>query len=262
MMLHDKDTKMVLMNPLRDHSLFTVDIEYGKIVEEWKVDDDITINSIAPTSKYSQTTNEQTIVGLSDNALFRIDPRLGGRDGNAMAECKRYTTKNMFSGVTTSADGRLAVVSQKGDIRLFNSIGKIAKTVLPAIGDPIIGVDVTGNGRWIVATCKTYLFVIDTLIGDGKYAGGLGFDHAFPANSKPQPRRLQLRPEHASHMDHGVHGVSFTPAKQVIEQYIPQTFELIRSSRFNVSEGQEENGYCPLRLGVTSSPGTLERSRK
>ncbi len=208
-MLHDQDTRMVLMNPLKECSLFAMDIEYGKIVEEWKVDNDIAVNAIAPMSKYSQITGEQTLVGTSGNVLFRIDPRLGGR-GNAMAESKEYTTKDKFSGVTTTADGKLAVVSEKGVIRMFDSVGKIAKTTLPAMGDPIIGVDVTGNGRWIVATCKTYLLIIDTLIGDGKYGGGLGFNHAFPANTKPQPKRLQLRPEHASYMDHDV---SFTPAR-------------------------------------------------
>ncbi len=113
-MLHDQDTKMVLMNPLKKHSLFTMDIEYGKIVEEWKVDNNITINAIAPMSKYSQITGEQTLVGTSRNALFRIDPRLDSR-GNAMAESKEYTTRDEFSGVTTTADGKLAVVSEKGE---------------------------------------------------------------------------------------------------------------------------------------------------
>ncbi|THH08652.1 hypothetical protein EW145_g2564 [Phellinidium pouzarii] len=220
MMLHDQDAKMVLMNENEQHSLFAMDIEYGKIVEEWKVDDNITVDNIAPKAKFAQTTGEQTLVGTSHNALFRIDPRLGGRGGNAMAESKQYTSKNKFSGVTTTASGKLAVASEKGDIRLFDTVGKIAKTALPAIGDPILGIDVTADGRWIVATCKTYLLVIDTLIGTGRYVGSLGFDRAFPADSKPQPKRLQLRGEHAAYMGEEV---SFTPA------------------RFNLSEGQEEN---------------------
>ena len=215
-MLHEGDTKMVIMNPNEKHSLFSMDIEYGKIVEEWKVDDNIPVNNIAPTSKFAQTTGEKTIVGTSGNAIFRIDPRLGGKGGNSMAESKQYTTKNKFSGITTTASGQLAVASEKGDIRLFDSIGKIAKTALPAMGDPILGIDVTGSGRWIVATCKTYLFVIDTLIGGGRYAGSLGFDRAFPADSKPQPRRLQLRPEHAAAMGHDI---SFTPARSVNMSY-------------------------------------------
>ena len=104
--------------------------------------------------------------------------------------------------------------------------GRGFQTALPALGDPIIGVDVSADGRWIVATCKTYLLLIDTLIGDGRYAGSLGFDRSFPADSKPIPRRLQLKPEHLAYM---ATEISFTPA------------------RFNTGEGQVEKNI------VTSS---------
>ncbi|RPD67184.1 VID27 cytoplasmic protein [Lentinus tigrinus ALCF2SS1-7] len=218
-MLHDQDSKMILMNPTNPNSLFSLDIERGKVVEEWKVHDDITVDHIAPTEKFAQKTSEATVVGISHNALFRIDPRVSG---NKMVDSqfKQYVAKNKFSGLATTASGKLAVASEKGDIRLFDSIGKNAKTALPPLGDPIIGVDVTSNGRWIVATTKTYLLLIDTLIGEGRYTGQLGFDRSFPANAKPIPRRLQLRAEHVAYMGHSV---SFTPA------------------RFNMGEGQEEN---------------------
>ncbi|KAL5508413.1 VID27 [Sanghuangporus vaninii] len=226
MMLHDQDAKMILLNENAEHSLFAMDIEYGKIVDEWKVDDNISVDHIAPKAKFSQMTGEQTIVGTSHNALFRIDPRLGGRGGNALAESKQYASKNAFSGLTTTAAGKLAVASAKGDIRLFDTVGKIAKTALPAMGDPILAIDVTADGRWIVATCRTYLLVIDTLIGAGRYSGSLGFDRPFPADAKPQPKRLQLRAEHAAIMGHAA---SFTPA------------------RFNQGEGKNETSI------VTSS---------
>jgi len=136
------------------------------------------------------------------------------------SQYKQYTSKNKFSGVTTTASGKLAVASEKGDIRLYDTVGKIAKTALTPLGDPIIGVDVSADGRWIVATTRTYLLLVDVLIGQGKYAGSLGFDRSFPADAKPMPKRLQLRPEHVAYMNHNI---SFTPA------------------RFNVGEGQEEN---------------------
>ena len=203
-MLHDKDAKMVLMNPNEKHSLFAMDIEYGKIVEEWKVDDNIEVDNIAPRSKYAPTTGEQTLVGTSHNALFRIDPRMGGRGGTAMADSKQYAAKNAFSGLTTTADGKIAVASEKGDIRLFDTLGKIAKTVLPALGDPIRGLDVTRDGRYLIATTKTYLLLIDTTIGKGNNTGKSGFDKPFPADAKPIPRRLQLRPEHVAYMNSAV----------------------------------------------------------
>ncbi|KAG6866460.1 hypothetical protein C0991_003978 [Blastosporella zonata] len=223
-MLHEQDTKLVMMNPADPHSLFNMDIERGKIVEEWKVHDDITVDHIAPDSKFAPTTREQTLVGASHNALFRIDPRVSGTK-MVESQFKQYVSKNKFSGVATTASGKLAVASEKGDIRLFDSIGKNAKTALPPLGDPIIGIDVTADGRYIVATTKTYLLLIDTLIGEGRYAGALGFDRSFPATSKPIPRRLQLRNEHVAYMG----SISFTPAK------------------FNQGEGQEENAI------VTSS---------
>ena len=208
-MLHDQDTKMVLMNPGEPNSLYSLDIERAKIVEEWKVHEDVPVNHIAPDSKFAQTTPQQTLVGASHNALFRIDPRVSGTK-MVDSQFKQYVSRNQFSGVTTTEAGKLAVASEKGDIRLFDAIGKNAKTALPPLGDPIIGIDVTANGRWIVATTKTYLLLIDTLIGEGRYTGQLGFDRSFPANARPIPRRLQLRAEHVAYMEHSV---SFSPAR-------------------------------------------------
>ncbi len=204
---------MILMNPGDPHSLYNMDIERGKVVEEWKVHEDIPVLNIAPESKFAQTTREQTIVGTSGNALFRVEPRISG-DKLVDSQYKQSVSKNKFSGVATTRVGKLAVASEKGDIRLFDSIGKNAKTALPPLGDPIIGIDVTADGRYIVATTKTYLLLIDTLIGEGRYNGQLGFDRSFPATAKPRPRRLQLRPEHVAYMGHNV---SFTPARYVLE---------------------------------------------
>ncbi|KAF7332108.1 hypothetical protein MKEN_00091500 [Mycena kentingensis (nom. inval.)] len=224
-MLHQQDSKMIMKNPNDPHAVYSMDLNRGKIVEEWKVHDDVTVDHVAPDNKFAPTTTEPTLVGASHNSLFRIDPRLSGTK-MVESQFKQYVSKNKFSGVATTKDGKLAVASEKGDIRLFDTIGKNAKTALPPLGDPIIGIDVTADGRYIVATTKTYLLLIDTLIGEGKYTGSLGFDRSFPANAKPVPRRLQLRPEHVAFMNHEV---SFSPA------------------RFNASETQAENAI------VTSS---------
>ena len=157
-------------------------------------------------------TNEQTFVGLSSNALFRIDPRLSGNK-LVDSELKQYASKNDFSAAATTEKGYIAVASNKGDVRMFDRLGIIAKTALPALGEPIIGVDVSADGRWVLATCRTYLLLIDALQKEGKNAGKLGFEKAFGKDSKPQPRRLGLSPTHVAQMMHATKtAISFTPA--------------------------------------------------
>ncbi|CAD6927144.1 unnamed protein product [Tilletia controversa] len=155
------------LDPDNPNSLFKMDLEVGKVVEEWKVSDDIQIRNAVPTSKFAQMTSEPTLIGHGRNSVFKIDPRLSGLK---MVDSlyKRYTTKQEFAAATTDEAGHLAVASDKGEIRLFEAIGKNVKTALPSIRDPIRGIDVTADGRQMVVTYKTYLLLIDTLISEGR----------------------------------------------------------------------------------------------
>ncbi|KAJ2743302.1 Vacuolar import and degradation protein 27 [Coemansia sp. BCRC 34301] len=208
-MLHEQDSSMVLMNRDRPHELYRMDLEYGKVVEEWKVHEDIPTVSIAPNTKYSQMTGDKTLVGLSHNMLYRIDPRVGGDNMVVQNELQSYTVKSHFTAAATTDSGAIAVGSGKGEIRLFDRLGVRAKTTLPALGEAILGIDVTSDGRYVVATCKTYLLLIDTKLPSDP-AGKTGFQKAFPQAQKPAPRRLQLKPEHVVYM---AAPISFTPAK-------------------------------------------------
>ena len=157
-------------------------------------------------------TNEQTFLGLNHNALFRIDPRLSGNK-LVDSQMKQYTSKNAFSNAATTEDGYIAVASEKGDIRMFDRLGVRAKTALPQLGEAITGLDVSADGRWILATCKTYLMLIDALQHEGKHEGKLGFQASFPKDTKPQPIRLSIKPEHVAQFQHVTkQPLSFTPA--------------------------------------------------
>jgi hypothetical protein len=221
-MLHAGDKDMVLQKEGDPNSLYRMDLEVGKVVDEWKVHDDIPVNVYAPENKFAQATGEQTFLGLSNNALYRIDPRLSGNK-LVDSELKQYTSKNDFSAAATTEQGYIAVASNKGDIRMFDRLGINAKTALPALGDPIIGIDTSADGRWILATTRTYLLLIDALQKEGKNEGKLGFEKAFAKDSKPQPRRLGLTPSHVAQFQHETGApLSFTPA------------------HFNTGEGKEE----------------------
>lgn len=221
-MLHAEDSSMILQDGADPNTLYRMDLAYGKIVDEWKVHDDIPVNTFAPESKFAQMTGEQTFLGLSRNALYRIDPRLAGNK-LVDTELKQYVSKNDFSAASTTEKGYIAVASNKGDIRLFDRLGINAKTLIPALGEAIIGLDVSADGRWVLATCRTYLLLIDALQKEGKNEGKLGFEKSFAKDSKPQPRRLGLTPSHVAQFQHetGV-PLSFTPA------------------RFNTGEGMDE----------------------
>ncbi|KAJ1966103.1 Vacuolar import and degradation protein 27 [Dipsacomyces acuminosporus] len=208
-MLHEQDSAMVLMNKYKPHELYKMDLEYGKVVEEWKVHEDIPTVSIAPNTKYGQMTADKTLVGLSHNMVYRIDPRISGDNLVVQDQMQSYTTKSHFTSAATTEAGGVVVGSGKGEIRLFDRVGVRAKTVLPALGEPILGVDVTSDGRYVVATCKTYLLLVDTKIPDDP-KGSTGFQKSFPKAQKPAPKRLQLKPEHVVYMGAPV---AFTPAR-------------------------------------------------
>lgn len=221
-MLHEEDTNLIVQKDDDPNKLYRMDLNYGKIVDEWKIHDDITVDTFTPENKYAQMTGEQTFLGLSKNALYRIDPRLSGNK-LVDSELKQYMSKNDFSAASTTEKGYIAVASNKGDIRMFDRLGINAKTHIPALGEPIIGLDVSADGRWVLGTCRTYLLLIDALQKEGKNEGKLGFEKSFGKDSKPQPRRLGLTPSHVAQFQHETGApLSFTPA------------------RFNFGEGSEE----------------------
>lgn len=208
-MLHNEDTNMIMQDPNDPHHLYKMDLEYGKIVDEWKIHDDVPLTTFTSSSKFAGMTGEQTLIGLSKNGLYRVDPRLSGAK-LVDSEFKQYKSNNDFSAAATTEAGYIAVASSKGDIRLFDRLGINAKTALPPMSAPIIGIDVSADGQWILATTKTYILLIDATIKEGKNAGSSGFTKSFGKDSKPRPRILQLNPEHVAMMGGKL---SFTPAK-------------------------------------------------
>ncbi|KAK0649552.1 VID27 cytoplasmic protein-domain-containing protein [Cercophora newfieldiana] len=221
-MLHNEDRNLILQKDNDPNKLYRMDLEYGKVVDEWKVHDDIPVVTFAPENKFAQMTHEPTFLGISHNALYRVDPRMSGSK-LVDAQLKQYASKNDFSAIATTEKGYIAVASNKGDVRLFDRLGINAKTHIPALGEAIIGLDVSADGRWVLATCKTYLLLVDALQKSGKNEGKLGFEKSFAADQKPQPRRLALTPEHVAQFAYETgKGVNFTPAK------------------FNTGEGSEE----------------------
>ena len=54
-MLHAEDSNMILQNEADPNSLYRMDLEYGKVVDEWKVHDDIPVLNFAPEKVHHPT---------------------------------------------------------------------------------------------------------------------------------------------------------------------------------------------------------------
>ena len=53
-MLHAEDSNMIMQNENNPNSLYRMDLEYGKVVDEWKVHDEIPVKSFAPEKVSTQ----------------------------------------------------------------------------------------------------------------------------------------------------------------------------------------------------------------
>ncbi|EXX74440.1 Vid27p [Rhizophagus irregularis DAOM 197198w] len=77
------------------------------------------------------------------------------------------------------------------------------------MGSAIKGIDVTSDGKWLIATTDKYLLLINTEIKSDP-EGRTGFKKSFAKDEKPKAKTLQLKPEHLTIMGHDV---NFTPAR-------------------------------------------------
>ncbi|AOA62352.1 Vacuolar import and degradation protein 27 [Komagataella phaffii CBS 7435] len=210
MMLHEGDKAMIIQDPTQQDTLYKMDLEYGKVVEEWRGREDLDLEDFGPTTKYATISGEPTFLGVSEESMFKLDPRLSG-DKLVKSEFNVYRKNPKFTALATTENGYVAVGSATGEIRLYNRVGINAKTQLPGLGEPIIGIDLSNDGRWILATCKTYLLLVDTKVkGDNS---GSYYTKSYGKDNKPHPKILQLAPEHVAFikMQTGA-GLSFTKA--------------------------------------------------
>jgi hypothetical protein len=86
-----------------------MNLNVGKIVEEWNVSEHISLKEILSDSKRAQQTPSKTIVGIGNNEIFRIDPQISTPSKLVDSEFKSYKSKMGFSCATTTGKGELAV---------------------------------------------------------------------------------------------------------------------------------------------------------
>jgi len=249
-MLQQQDQSLLMLNPERTNNVYKIDLNRPDIVEEWDLKykgQPTAVKSIMHEKKNDETTNKSTFVGYSGNSMFLVDPRQKTKNV-AVKFTGGSNPRSFYTCAATSDSGHLAIGTDKGEIKMFSQtqfdtskryagsddpLGPVARsrTTLPGIGDPVIGVDVTKDGKWIVATCKQYLMIIPAELKDGS----IGFEDRLGAR-KPVPKRLVLKSADIKRMG-GV--VNFTPAKfnTVLDANTSssETFIVTSSGRFLIT---------------------------
>ena len=196
-MIHEADAKVLLLDGGRREAVLELDLERGTVVNEWQPGS--TVNAILPVAHSAQATGEKTFLGINDKSVFLMDPRVAG---GSRVRSFNYATNVKLSAATTDKSGHLAIASKGGQIRLFDGEAnrdgdfKRAKSLLPGLGDPITHVEVTSDGEWLLATCATYLVLMNTLGSSGEsgfvISNSSGIDPIILAISPEDIRKFRL----------------------------------------------------------------------
>lgn len=110
---------------------------------------------------------------------------------------------------------------------MYTKVGQNAKTLFPGFGDPIIGLDSTKDGKWLLATTKTYLMLIATTV-DGKN----GYKQSISKDAKV-PFRMTILPQDVK--KYKIMDVNFQPAKFNDNENDVEKFIIVSTGEFLVT---------------------------
>eukprot|EP00884_Botryococcus_braunii_P014703 jgi/Botrbrau1/23233/Bobra.0041s0071.2 len=205
-LLMNRERFLAALSPDRKNRLFDIDIERGQVINEWKLEKDgvdVELTDIANQTRDAQLDDRSTFLGLGPKrlALFdKRDPRGEVQDLLSPSVVKYvgghdYKTNTRFSCMATSGDGYVVIGSEDGQLRLYSdrSLSR-ANTAIPGLGAPITSVDVTFDGKWVLATTDKYLMVVKTTYKDKAGKETNGFKSRMGARG-PAPRLLRLKIE-------------------------------------------------------------------
>jgi hypothetical protein len=201
-----------------------VDLARGSVVQEYKPQE-LDIQTVS-YSHHTSADSGSVYTCLGRNVAFNIDVRMDPRRCVVMEDDKMPTDYALssvkdFTCHATSRNGYLVIGDSGGSIRLYTGppgsrkpmggyFPKAAKTLLET-KTPIVDVDVTADGKYIVATTSKFLLFIETKYVDidGKETNGF---QSRMGEKKPQPTMLLPSPTQIMQMG-GADALRFRSAK-------------------------------------------------
>ena len=200
------DRSMLLLNDKNPGTVYNLNLDKGVIVDEWTTKDGLV--DLAPLSKHDEMTDNPMVYGLTQNSMFQIDGRIPQKCKVIDSKQKVYRSIHNLDAMATSGNGWIVTGARDGKIRLHDCVEKKAKTCLPGLGNAIKAIEVSQDGRWILATCSEYIMVIPTSVPSTERTG---FEGRGMGKLKPHPYILRLKPKDIQ--KYGLRKVDFTKAQ-------------------------------------------------
>lgn len=211
-------------------ALREMDLMTGKIVQTYQpAKDTETFKGVQYYQKFA-SESPNLLSCINSTATFMIDTRLDPsncvvvEDGKDFSDLdyRSFKKGQFFTCHATSRNGYLAVGDQSGSIRLYTGPpgarkadgkghhAKLAKTLIE-IGNPILHLDITNDGEFVIATTKDRVLVLCTLyVDDKKNDTKNGFDGRM-GKHKPSPLALLPSPAQVLRLG-GANAVNFAKA--------------------------------------------------
>ncbi len=101
---------------------------------------------------------------------------------------KQYSGNPQFTTISPTGDGSFATGSKNGEIRFYKQIGKNANNKFTSAGEPVIHLDTTKDGKWVLATFRTYLRLIPTENNQDESL----YTKKIPFENRPHPIKLEI----------------------------------------------------------------------
>lgn len=223
-LLENGDVKLLLFGG-KKAAVQQVDLSRGTVVQEFKPK-----NLDIQTLSYANHTSAESgsvYTCLSRNVAFNIDTRMDPRscvvmeDGKNPSDYALNSLRKDFTCHATSRNGYLVIGDGTGSIRLYTGppgarkpaggyFPKAAKTLLET-KTPVVDIDVTADGKYIVATTAQRLLFIETKYVADNDKETNGFQGRMGAH-KPKPSVLEPTPKQIMQMG-GASAVRFQGAK-------------------------------------------------
>jgi len=201
--------------------VYSFDLETEKVVQAW--DSNVALDGLVPRFKGAQRGPEKTALCHSAQSVFVMDPSTRSAINNTHKGSQfAYTTKVQLNTLATTEDKAFAVGNQMGEVRLFDGTTnydgdfKKCKTKLDGIGSPLISLDVSADGKWVLGTTERALILYNTTPPSSDDAAAASsaksaFFKSAAANAKPRPLRLTLPTD--VQMEMGLTDICFRPAR-------------------------------------------------